>query len=189
MLFCLIQASSSPNPSDHAMTIATWVIAISTLAYFATTLGLWLTTRKSVKLTMKIFEESNRPIVGAIQAERKPDVYSPHLNISYAITYVNAGNKPAHSVRKSLDLVVDGFVWPADIREEEPTEVLLPNYPYVEERVIGSQSQVRSLERARTLSLIFRCTYKGASGSEYGYEQKYDRNAQDGFTPVRGTAT
>jgi len=84
---------------------------------------------------------------------------------------------------------VDNNVWPADIREEEPSEVLLPNYPYVEERLIDDPSKVNSDLNARNLRLVFKCTYERASGKQYGYEQKYDLKREGGFTAVKGTAT
>lgn len=189
MFLLSLQGASLPNPNDDAMTIATVVIAAATVAYFITTFGLWLTTRQSVNLTRKIFEESNRPRVGAIQAERKADVYSPNLQVVYAVTYINAGSTTAHDVQTSIDVFVDGVKWAADEHEEEPSQVLLSNFPYTFERVIEEQSKINSIEKASTLSLIFKCSYKGTAGRYYGYEQKYTVNANGGFTPVRGTAT
>lgn len=113
MLLSLLQATSPQNLNDHAITIATWVIVVATVAYFITTLGLWLTTRQNVNITRSIFEESNRPRVGATQAVRKADVYSPRLQIRFAVTYVNRGNTFAHDVKSSLDVFVDGNLWPA----------------------------------------------------------------------------
>jgi hypothetical protein len=185
----LFQSFGNSNQHDQTIAIATIVIAVANVVYIVTAIMLWRATKDQVTITRRIFEESNRPRVGTTGAKRA-DLYSPELEIRFVVAYVNAGSVSAHDVKTSLDIAVDGVLWPEDVREEEVNQVLLSNIPRECVRVFQETTKVDSINNASTLSLIFRCTYKGTSDQGYACEEKYTFNkAQREFTVAKGIAT
>ena len=82
--------------------------------------------------------------------------------IRFAVTYVNKGSTFAHKVMTSLDVFVDGKKCPADVIEEEVSEILLPDYPYEIVRAIKEERWVTAIDKAGTLSVVFKCNYWGS---------------------------
>lgn len=185
--FALLQS----DPNTRIITVATVVTAVATSVYVVATILLWLKTKESVEVTRRMFETSQRPYVAALNAGRIDlNTDTEHERINFHINSTNAGGVFAHDVQTSLTLIVDGVVLPNVTKEETQTSLLLPNQPIATVLSVHENHELKRVKSAASLSLLFKCTYKGASEKEYCSEQRYTYNKlANSFVPIKASAT
>ena len=192
MLLFFLQ-TTDPNEWNRTIAVATVVIAVATVLYLIATVLLWLTTRQSVNLTKIIFEASHRPYVD-IEVERKKsenveEEEEEEEEIVFQLTFENVGGVPAHNLQYSVRVIVDGVVLPMAELAEEPFTVLYPSkksYAFVS---TDDPSHMEAINNAGTLLLHLKCTYNGATGQQYCYEDKARYDKDDGGFYTSATAT
>ncbi len=85
---------------------STILIAVATVIYMLTTIGLFCLANRSIALTKTIFEATNRPFVGLSTIDI---VNNPALQIlAWTVAIENAGNSPAASVEITYHRFLNG---------------------------------------------------------------------------------
>jgi hypothetical protein len=148
----LIQATTAPWYQDP-ITVATWVIAVATVLYFATTVGLLL-------LTKRMFEASHRPYLGASSVAMTKTPGPPPL-ILFEIPVNNFGTLPAKDFTHEVNIVADGVLIPNVVREIEPVTVVMPTSPLRLTMSIDDPREYQAVDSAGILSVVIKCRYKG----------------------------
>jgi hypothetical protein len=170
------------------------VVAIATVVNVIATLLLWLTTKESVNVTKEMFEASHRPYVHISEIEmRGPDdddddgdlgdeADDPALRkeLCFNVVFNNVGSVPAHDVVANMQLVVDGLIMPNIELEDKPIAVLFPNEEKYTTIVADDPKDIEQIQKAKALSLIIKCTYKGVAEKQYSYEEKAIYDEDDG---------
>lgn len=184
---CLLQAATS-DPNSRMIAIATVIIAAATVIYVVATILLWWTTKQSVDITRRLFNLSQRPLIGA-KVARRINLKKPE-RIQFGITFTNAGTVSAHDVWTSLRIIIDGNFLPEKSPGYEENFILLPNQVMEVMATVDEPQDLASVKTASVLALLFKCTYKGPTEEEYHYEQKYAYDVIAGeFATVRTTIT
>jgi hypothetical protein len=138
---------------------ATVVLAIANTLYLLMSILLWLTTRRSVRNTQRMFETSHRPYIGPTNLTRK-DEGTPTTKIIFGLTFQNFGTVPASECKPELLVITDGNVLPMTSKEEEEHMVAFPNVQtYKVNCVVHDPHEIALVKSASTLALLFRCSY------------------------------
>ena len=163
------------------ITVATWVIAVATVLYFITTAGLYL-------LTKHMFEATHRPLVGTTEI-KMGDTGEPTNQIDIRIIFRNFGTVPAHDLRSEVLIFADGTLIPNAVREEEPVLTAMPTVANRAHATIHDASEYRQVHSANSLTIVFRCSYKGAQRKRYTSETKWKYHRQQNrFHIIQGKA-
>jgi hypothetical protein len=179
-------AGNVSQADSSIIATATVIIAIATVIYVAAALLLWWTTKQSVDITRQAFEAAHRPYIGATVAKRA-ELTSPE-RIELSVTFINAGTVSAHDVKSSLLIIIDGNFLQRAAKEEEGNLVVLPSQSTDQIAVIHEAQDLAAVRGASSLSLLFKCTYKGPTEKEYSYQQKYTYHRISGhFDRVKTT--
>jgi hypothetical protein len=176
----LIQATPTPWYQEP-ITVATWVIAVATVGYFATTVAL-------LSLTRRMFQASHRPYIGASSVMMTKIATPP--SILFELPVRNFGSLPALNFTQDIQIIADGTVIPSDIQEEMLVTVVMPDAPYRASVTIDDPYEYRLVDAARTLSVRITCRYQGVQHKRYCTETKltYDHK-NERFFIIKGSAT
>ena len=179
----------TPNPQivwyTDPITVSTVVIAVATVINVIGTLLLWLVTKQSVQVMRHAFEASHRPYVTVARSEMwvdegDDDDPDDSERLVLVIGFKNVGTVPAHDVKTDLQIVVNGILVPMLEREDEPFTVLFPGSKGYINHSTREPKEIEQYVNADVLSLIIKCTYKGATGETYSYEEKSIYDKEDG---------
>jgi hypothetical protein len=84
----------------------------------------------------------------------------------------NVGQVPARDFKGKVTVIADGVILPTDAVEEEKFAVAFPGVSHIASSGTSNKQEYERISNASTLSLIFNCSYKGATDKEYRSEAK-----------------
>ena len=171
------------------ITLATVVIAFSSIMSFLVSVLLWNVSRKYTNVTQSIFEAAHRPYVGVLSLDGSFSHHggNPPITANLQVVIKNSGSVPALDITTSWRVV--GWGKPIKLVSEEPKALL----PGVEEANSTKFSlfeiEGKDFGRTAALDLLVTLDYKGIADKKYRYEQHAKYNPIKGFVLTSAKAT
>lgn len=149
-----------------------FIVAISTVGYLLVTIFMWLTTRKSVKLTEKLFHTSNRPIIGG--SYFNIDFNDDKKWLTFYFIFKNYGKIPAKITKMNFDLIYNNEI--QNVRKnKQPIATLFPENEARLKGVISTPEKYDLiLDDKSVLEVVFEIEYSGIDQKTYRTEEKYE---------------
>lgn len=169
-MFLFFQTVNAPPAPpawyEDPITVATIVIAGSTVVYVVATILLWRETRDSVKITRETFENSLRPFIGV--PELSVHNHTDKLELVFTLKVMNFGSIPAIEVRTSANILADGNTLP--VQKHESGFLLIP--PHSDILTIFTLDEADYQRAIKSARLDFRGSvqYEGISQKKYQYD-------------------
>lgn len=136
VLLALVQAAASPTPTPlpvlpfwkDPITLATIVIAVSTVASVGVSFLLWNVTRGYTQVTRDIFEAAHRPYIALLDLSGDGmQTGNNPVRLVFGAKYKNSGSVPGNNITVRWQLTTkSGAAVKFNPPYEKPT-VLLPN--------------------------------------------------------------
>lgn len=183
LLFALLQAAAPPTPTPlpalpfwkDPISLATIVIAISTVASVGVSLLLWNVTRGYTQVTREIFEAAHRPYIGLLdlsgdggQSGNEP------VRLGFGAKYRNSGSVPGNNVTVRWQLATKSGAEVKFYAPDEKPTVLLPGDEQSTSIWLDLEDELNKawLDSDLELQVLLVVTYQGVTGSEYSHRQE-----------------
>jgi hypothetical protein len=181
LLLLLFQAAGQtpvalPPPTistwQDPVTVATLVIAVSTVVSVLVSYLMWTATWRQAKITQEMFEAANRPYVGVLSVDGM--IFSGTKGEGMVIQLVfvakNAGSVPARAIS------VVWRVWTENREiEQQPHKlqpiVLLPDQTEYLRSTFNLGDEYKRIQDKTLLNVSLTIKYKGVTEQDYHYEQ------------------
>ena len=155
--------------SNSVIAAATVVMAVTALVNIIVSTYQWQATRDATEISRNAFEAMQRPLIAVSKVDTEWDDKKKYLSI--AVEYKNFGSIPAHEVKHTWQLLVNGQPLPTQVHPGDGTFVLVPQVPvqllgHIDEPMY---SPVR--EGTSPLALRVEIHYKGLSGKTYSFSE------------------
>lgn len=182
VLLALVQAAAPPTPTPLPMvpfwkdpTLATIVIAVSTVASVGVSFLLWNVTRGYTQVTRDIFEAAHRPYIALLDLSGDGMQTGDYpVRLVFGAKYRNSGSVPANNVTVKWNLTTKSG---AGVKFEPPDEkptVLLPSDEESTSIWLDLEAEFNKawLDSELELQVSLVVTYRGVTGKEYGHRQE-----------------
>ena len=183
VLLALVQAAAPPNPTPlpvlpfwkDPITVATIVIAVSTVASLGVSFLLWNVTRGYTQVTRDIFEAAHRPYIALLDLSGDGMQSGNYpVRLVFGAKYRNSGSVPGNNVTVTWHLTTKSG---AGVKFEPPDEkptVLLPSDEESTSIWLDLEAELNKawLDSELELRVSLVITYRGVTGKEYGHRQE-----------------